>query len=100
MSLGSGLSSYGYLAGIAFAHNGLGWLVESRGTFYSTTDGGYSWVDHQKFQEPEVAFGASAWRVDEDLGFVLMNRPGQMVLERSDDGGRTWTSLARFSQPG
>lgn len=100
ISLGSGLSSYGYLAGIAFAPNGLGWLIESRGTFYSTTDGGYSWQDHQKFQEPEVAFGASVWRVDEDLGFVLINRPGEMVLERSDDAGRTWTGLARFSQPG
>jgi photosystem II stability/assembly factor-like uncharacterized protein len=100
MSLGSGLSSYGYVVGIAFAHNGLGWLVESRGTFYSTTDAGHSWVDHLKFQEPEEAFGTSAWRMDEDLGFVLMNRPGEMVLERSDDGGRRWTRLARFSQPG
>lgn len=98
MSLGSGLSSYGYLAGIAFASNGLGWLIESRGTIYSTTDGGNSWVDHQKFQEPEVAFGTSAWRVDENLGFVLMDRR-EIVLERSADGGRTWTRLARFSQP-
>src|SRR2546425_7637693 len=93
------LSSYGYVEGISFVPEGLGWLIESRGTFYSTTDGGFSWSDDTKFQEPEIVFGSSVWRVDARLGFALMYR-GEMVLHRTEDGGLTLNRITAFRSPG
>jgi photosystem II stability/assembly factor-like uncharacterized protein len=94
-SPGSGLSGYGYVSAISFLPDGSGWLAESRGTFYSTDDGGSSWRQHVGFQQPEVAFGTSVWQVDDLTGFVLEDRR-EMVLHVSHDGGASWSRVAAF----
>jgi len=94
---GSGLDSYGYLAGISFLPDGSGWLVTGRGTFLSTEDGGVTWQPHVGFQEPEVAFGAAVWRVDGGTGFAIEDRHGRhAVLHVSHDGGATWSRVIAF----
>jgi photosystem II stability/assembly factor-like uncharacterized protein len=98
-SQGEGLGTYGYFDAISFLPDGSGWLVESRGTFLTTEDGGWSWRPHAGFQEPEAAFGSSAWRVDDAVGFVLMGRIWGMVLTGTDDGGDTWSRLQVFHSP-
>ena len=97
-STGEGLSAYGYLNAISFLPDGRGWLVESRGTFYATTDAGTTWRANRRFQEPEIAFGSSAWRVDSMLGFALVDRRG-MVLHATHDGGDSWARVASFRSP-
>jgi len=96
LSLGSGLGSYGYMRAIAFTPDGEGWLTETRGSFFSTTDGGSTWTEHTGFQQPETAFGSSVWRVNDALGFALIMRPGRMVLHESWTGGRYWSKVAAF----
>ncbi len=98
LSVGKGLGGYGYLQAISFQPDGSGWLVESRGTFFSTVDGGSTWHGHPKFQEPEIDFGADAWRVDRALGFALIDRRG-MVLHVTTDGGDTWERIVSFRSP-
>jgi photosystem II stability/assembly factor-like uncharacterized protein len=99
LSLGSGLGGSGYLQAISFLEDGTGWLVESRGTFYSTTDGGSTWTEHVGFQQPEMAFGSSAWRVNDALGFALIDRR-HMVLHVTWSGGSSWSKVAVFRSPG
>lgn len=98
LSIGGGLGGYGYLEAVSFLSDGAGWLVESRGTFLSTPDGGATWQSNRGFQEPEIDFGADAWRVDDRLGFALIDRRG-MVLHFSTDGGSTWDRIASFRSP-
>jgi hypothetical protein len=43
-------------------------------------------TEHVGFQQPEVAFGTSVWRVDDLTGFALEDRR-EMVLHVSHDGG-------------
>lgn len=83
---------------ISFQPDGSGWLVESRGTFFSTVDGGSTWQGHPKFQQPEIDFGADAWRVDRALGFALIDRR-RMVLHVTTDGGDTWERIVSFRSP-
>lgn len=99
LSKGEGLGGYGYLHAISFLADGSGWLVESRGTFYSTEDAGMTWQEHPAFQEPEIAFGSSAWRVDRTLGYALIGRRG-MVLHITRDGGDSWSKVVSFRSPG
>src|SRR5579872_2425337 len=49
-----GLSSYGYVQGIAMANDGFGVIWESRGTLYVTSDGGRGWTGLPKVAQPEV----------------------------------------------
>lgn len=91
-----GLGANGYLTGISFLPDGSGWLTEYRGTFYETSDGGLSWIPRLGFQAPEVAFGSGPWRVDDELGFVIEARPFGVVLNRTQDGGESWSRLATF----
>jgi len=99
LSRGQGLGGYGYLNAVTFLADGSGWLVESRGSFYSTEDAGTTWREHGEFQEPEIAFGSSAWRVDSMLGFALVDRRG-MVLHITDDGGDSWSKVVSFRSAG
>ena len=92
----SGLGSDGYLTGISFTASGAGWLTEYRGSFYETDDAGASWTSRTGFQRPETAFGSGPWRVDDSLGFVVEARPFGVVVDRTEDGGDTWSRLATF----
>jgi photosystem II stability/assembly factor-like uncharacterized protein len=96
LSLRSGLGTYGYLRGISFTPDGEGWLIENRGSFYSTTDGGSTWTEHVGFQRPETAFGSSVWRITDAVGYALVMRPRRMVLHVSWTGGRYWSEVASF----
>ncbi len=98
LSIGQGLGGYGYVEAVSFLPDGAGWLVESRGTFLSTADGGATWQSNRAFQEPEIDFGADVWRVDERLGFALIDRRN-MVLHVSTNSGSTWDRIASFRSP-
>jgi photosystem II stability/assembly factor-like uncharacterized protein len=87
-----GLSSYGYVAGLAMAHNGFGIIWESRGTLYVTRDAGSHWTGLTQVAAPEVDFGASAVALPGGAGFVLLSKGGSESrrLLGTTDAGRSW----------
>ena len=87
-----GLSSYGYVAGLAVARNGFGIIWESRGTLYVTNDGGSDWTGLTNVAAPEVDFGASAVALPHGVGFALLSHGGSEVrrLVETTDAGRSW----------
>jgi photosystem II stability/assembly factor-like uncharacterized protein len=84
-----GISSYGYPLGMAMADDGFGLIWESRGTLYVTRDGGSHWHGLPKVAEPEVDFGVSGTALPHRVGFVVLLRGTERLLETSD-AGRTW----------
>jgi photosystem II stability/assembly factor-like uncharacterized protein len=90
----NGLSLYGYMQQISFLPGGDGWLIESRGQFLSTDDGGQSWSVVHGIQRPEIDFGISAWRIDTSTGYALEQGYQGILLERTIDGGRSWRRVA------
>lgn len=97
-----GISSYGYLGGIAGTYGGFGIIWESRGTLYVTHDGGHHWRALPKVARPEIDFGQWA---DADLGngtaFVLLAIGGSETrrLIETTDAGRTWRVVHRWRGP-
>jgi photosystem II stability/assembly factor-like uncharacterized protein len=88
-----GLSSYGYVAGLAMARNGFGLIWESRGTLYVTRDAGSHWTGLTHVAAPEVDFGASAVALPGGVGFVVLVRNGGSEVRRlveTTDAGRSW----------
>jgi photosystem II stability/assembly factor-like uncharacterized protein len=88
-----GLSSYGYVAGLAIASNGFGIIWESRGTLYVTRDAGLQWTGLMQVARPEVDFGTSAVALPRGIGFVILTTNGGSEMRRlleTTDAGRSW----------
>jgi len=88
----NGLSSYGYVAGLAMARNGFGLIWESRGTLYVTRDAGLHWTGLTHVARPEVDFGMSGVALPHGIGFVILAEGGTEVrrLLETTDAGRRW----------
>jgi|SRR5579875_992646 len=88
-----GIASYGYPLGIAANDDGFGLIWESRGTLYSTPDGGRHWRPHPKIARPEIDFGSWAFVLPHGgVGWVVLEHGGtrgRRLLETTDSG-RTW----------
>lgn len=94
-----GISSYGYPLGIAGNSDGFGLIWESRGTLYSTSDGGRHWHPHPKVARPEIDFGSWAFVLPHgDVGWVVLQYGGTRArrLLETMDGGRTWRIVHRW----
>jgi photosystem II stability/assembly factor-like uncharacterized protein len=95
----NGISSYGYVQGIAMASDGFGVIWESRGTLYVTRNGGRDWTGLTHVAAPEVDFGASAVALRHGVGFVVLAHGGTKArrLIETTDAGRTWHVVHRWS---
>lgn len=92
----------GYLGGVAFVDNRLGWVVSSAGSvgdqfIFGTTDGGRSW------QQQGPHDGANLFGIDSvdgqnvvAVGYLCCTGPR---IDRSTDGGATWTIVPNPLQP-
>jgi len=87
-----GISSYGYVQGIAMADDGFGVIWESRGTLYVTRDGGRNWTGLPKVAQPEVDFGVQAIALQHGVAFALLANGGgeKRRLVETTDAGRSW----------
>ena len=90
-----GISFYGYPLAISVASDGSGLLWESRGTLYSTRDGGGHWHQHLRVAEPDADFGIAGWSLLGGDAFVLLQRMPTIKLVAHIDGRwsvrRRWT---------
>lgn len=93
-----GISSLGYVAGVAFAPNGFGLLWESRGTLYVTRNGGADWHARPHLAVLDVDFGRGASAFADGTGFVLLGHGGgpEARLIETRDFGRTWHVVRRW----
>jgi photosystem II stability/assembly factor-like uncharacterized protein len=96
---GSGISSYGYVQGIAMANDGFGVIWESRGTLYVTRDGGRDWTGLPKVAQPEVDFGVTAIALPHGVAFALLANGGgeKRRLIETTDAGRSWRVVHTWS---
>ena len=87
-----GISSYGYVQGLAMASDGFGVIWESRGTLYVTRDGGRNWTGLPKVAQPEVDFGVDAFALPHGVAFALLANGGgeKRRLVETTDAGRSW----------
>jgi photosystem II stability/assembly factor-like uncharacterized protein len=94
-----GIASYGYPLGIAANDRGFGLIWESRGTLYSTSDGGRHWHPHPKVAKPEIDFGLWAFVLPRGgRGFAVLAYGGTRYrrLVVTADAGRTWSVVHRW----
>ncbi|MGH2999902.1 MAG: hypothetical protein ACRDNM_11440 [Gaiellaceae bacterium] len=93
-----GISSYGYVQGIAMANDGFGVIWESRGTLYVTRDGGRDWTGSPKVAQPEVDFGQNAIALPHGVAFALLANGGgeKRRLIETTDAGRSWRVVHRW----
>jgi photosystem II stability/assembly factor-like uncharacterized protein len=82
---------------ITFLDERTGWLVNTRGEVYGTTDGGERW--DRLAQLPSGAFGRCVAFASARLGWIgninLTNSPvPDVALWETEDGGRTWSNAS------
>jgi photosystem II stability/assembly factor-like uncharacterized protein len=97
-----GISSLGYPLGIAGnARGGFAVVWESRGTIWTTRDGGKHWTGHQKLAESDVDFGSWASVAPRGgVGYVILTRGTDTArLVETTDAGRTWRVVRRWQTP-
>jgi photosystem II stability/assembly factor-like uncharacterized protein len=87
-----GLSSYGYVQGLAMGDERFGVIWESRGTLYVTRDGGHTWTGLPTVAQPEVDFGVQAIALPHGIAFALVANGGgeKRRLMETADAGRSW----------
>jgi len=96
-----GLPLSGHAPGITFLPNGHGWLWMDRDCLYGTVDGGHSWT-RLGICKPDVAFIVNGWLVDDQTGYALVRDgdAGRLQLEKTTDGGQTFTNVTDWPLPG
>jgi photosystem II stability/assembly factor-like uncharacterized protein len=87
------LELLGYPQGISFLPSGHGWLMESRGAFLETRDGGVRWRA-LPISRPERVEAHAAQLLDERAGVALVSYANRLAITR--DAGRTWRYGFRF----
>lgn len=87
------LTISGYGVGISFLPNGHGWLMESRGSFLQTRDGGSRWTA-LPISRPEEVEVHAAQLLDDRAGVALISNVRRLAFTR--DGGLTWRYGYRF----
>jgi photosystem II stability/assembly factor-like uncharacterized protein len=93
-----GIEGYGYPLGLAMADDGFGLIWESRGTLYTTRDGGAHWTGLPAVARPEIDVGQSGVALRGGVGFVVLSAGGTLhrrLLETSD-AGRSWRVVHRW----
>jgi photosystem II stability/assembly factor-like uncharacterized protein len=83
---------------VVFLDEQTGWLVNTRGEVYATTDGGERWDKLAQF--PSDVFPRCVGFASSRLGWIgninLTNSPQpDRALFETQDGGRTWTNVSR-----
>ncbi|MDB5083414.1 MAG: hypothetical protein JWN30_300, partial [Bacilli bacterium] len=94
----NGLSVSGYPAGIDFLANGRGWLWESRGFSYYTTDGGQNWTPFTNLTQPESKEARSMSLIDDQHGYALLWDNNRYRLMFTADGGRSWHEVKSWAE--
>jgi photosystem II stability/assembly factor-like uncharacterized protein len=88
------------LTGVSFANDQVGFIVESGGTVYRTTDGGRSFI--ARFKDINLSFISDVRAFGPDTVFMVgsrrMGSTTQRALFRSIDGGATFDALATASE--
>src|SRR5262249_12804602 len=95
-----GISPLGYALGIAGnSRGGFGILWESRGTIWTTRDGGKHWTGHGKLAEYDVDFGSWASVLPRGgVGYAILSRGTDTErLVETTDAGRTWRVVDRWT---
>jgi len=82
---------------LAFLDEQMGWLVNTRGEVYGTTDGGTRWDRLAQF--PSDVFPRCVGFASASVGWLgninLTNSPKpDMALFETQDGGRTWSNIS------
>lgn len=85
----------GHARDLFFLDEQRGWMGQSRGVLYATTDGGRTWQPVPGMDEPEL-FIPTVRFVSPEHGFVLLSAGGEQVLFATRDGG---VSFARLLPP-
>jgi hypothetical protein len=83
----------GQVRGLSFLPDGHGWLSTDRGLLASA-DGGRTWTPIVQDVDGSL-YPTSAILIGEDSGLALMRdgNHAQVVLQRTEDGGRNWVAL-------
>jgi photosystem II stability/assembly factor-like uncharacterized protein len=88
------------LTGVSFVTDELGFIVESGGTVYRTTDGGQSFI--QWFKDINLTFPADIRAFGPDTLYMVGTRrvgaANQRALFRSIDGGATFDALVAVGE--
>jgi photosystem II stability/assembly factor-like uncharacterized protein len=87
----------GYVSGIAARPGGRMWMWSDRGVLMGSDSGGFGWTP-LPLGNPDVATILSASFADDVNGLALVwdAEAGSTLLERSSDGGASWTIVARL----
>ena len=87
------------LTGVSFVTDQLGYIVESGGTVYRTTDGGRAFV--ARFKDINVSFPSDIRAFGDTVFMVASQRVGtvtQRSLLRSLNGGQSFTAVATAAE--
>jgi hypothetical protein len=90
-----GLPLIGYIPGMDIRPDGHGWLWLDRGRLYSTADARH-WRVAGRILQPDTDHFIAADLVSDTTGFALLWRQGTSLI-RTDNGGRSWTSVRTFA---
>jgi photosystem II stability/assembly factor-like uncharacterized protein len=82
-----------YLSGLHFRDPQHGWLSETRGQLWATTDGGRTWTPVTIVPNQEQ-FLRRPLPVTAATGYVLSSQGGKMVMLATRDGGQTWAEVS------
>jgi photosystem II stability/assembly factor-like uncharacterized protein len=77
--------------------DGHGWLLQSRGFMLTTVDGGHTWTPSH-ITKPDTIAATSADLLTDNVGYVLL-RGCNVQLDRTTNGGKSWTTVNTWKSP-